>query len=378
LEAAAETGGRKLSARASQGFKALVIIVIALALLAAVIDELTPHAGGPASSSYATSADGLAGYAELLTRAGHSVARLRVAPAQAALDPRETVVLLDPSVVLPDDVSALRRFLAAGGRLIAGGPEPGAWVSELIGNSPVWGAAGQTTSTPLLPVPETAGVRVVQSAGEGSWSDAGGTLPVLGDPRSSLLTVRSLGAGRISLLADASPLQNRLLADADNAQLGLALAGEPGRPVAFDEAAHGYGQSGGLAALPTRWKWALLGAVAAALLAVAARIRRLGPAEPPPAPALPPRRAHVEALASALARTGQPGQAAEPVHRHARALVLRRAGLPASASAEELDEAAARLGLDPAEVRAITPPELADGDVLAAGSALAKLSGVPS
>jgi hypothetical protein len=366
-----------VSARATQGLKALVIIVIAFALVAAVVERLTPHSSGPASSSYATSADGLAGYAELLTKAGHSVTRLRIAPARAALDPRETVVLLDPSVVLPDDVSALRRFVAAGGRLIAGGPEPGAWLSELIGNSPVWSAAGQTTSTPLVPVAETGGVGVVQSAGEGTWSDAGGTLPVLGDPRSSLLTVTSLGAGRISLLADSSPLQNRLLADADNAQLGLSLAG-PGRPVAFDEAAHGYGHSSGLAALPTRWKWALIGALAAALLAVAARIRRLGPAQPPPAVALPPRRAHVEALASALARTGQPGQAAEPVHRHARALVLRRAGLPSSASADELGEAAARLGLDPAEVRAVTTSALGDGDVLAAGSALAKLSGVPS
>lgn len=286
------------------------IVVVALALLAAVIDELTPHAGGPTSSSYATSADGLAGYAELLSRAGHAVSRLRVRPSTATLDPRSTVVLLDPSLVLRDDVAALRRFVIAGGRLIAGGREPGAWLSELVAGSPSWTDTGDTTATPIVPVPETSGVNLVGSAGTGAWSDAGGTLPALGGARSSLLTVVTLGAGRTALLADSSPLQNRLLAHADDAALGLALAGAPGRPVAFEEASHGYGASSGLAALPARWKWALLGLVIAALLAVAAKIRRLGPAAPPPVPALPPRRVHVEALASALARTDHPGERA--------------------------------------------------------------------
>ncbi len=37
----------------------------------------------------------------------------------------------------------------------------------------------------------------------------------------ALLLERAYGRGRIELLADASPLQNRLLASADNAQFGL-------------------------------------------------------------------------------------------------------------------------------------------------------------
>jgi hypothetical protein len=354
---------------ARQALKVLGVIAAGAVIVAGAIDQLTPSSSGPTSSSYASSADGLAGYAELLSRLGHGVTRLRVAPSRAALDPGTTVVFLDPNVVLRSDVAALRRFVIAGGRLIAGGREPGAWLSELIADSPSWRPTGATASTPLVPVPETAGVDVVQSAGEGSWSDPGGTLPAVGGPRRSLLTVVSLGSGRIELLADASPLQNRLLAQADNAQLGLGLAGEPGRPVAFEEAAHGYGARRGLAALPTRWKWALLGLVAAALLGVAARFRRLGPPAPAATPAPPPRRVHVEALASALARTDRPGEAAEPVRRHARSLVLRRA------HGEDLAQAAQKLGLDPDEVRALDAPELADDDVLAAGSALSKLTG---
>ena len=77
----------------------------------------------------------------------------------------------------------------------------------------------------------------------------------------------------------------------------------------------------------------------------------------------------VEALASALARTDRPGEAAEPVRRHARSLALRRA------HGQDLAQAAQKLGLDPDEVRALDAPELADDDVLAAGSALSKLTG---
>jgi Domain of unknown function (DUF4350) len=360
---------------ARRAAKPVAAAVIGLALLAVVIDGFTPRSSGPPSSSYATSAEGLSAYAGLLSSAGHGVTRLRVLPSRAQLSPDETLVLLDPNLLLPGDLSALRTFVAAGGRLIAGGPDPGAWVSQLILDAPVWSSEGQVSSTPVLPVPETSGVGVVQSAGAGSWSNAGATLPALGEPSSPMLTVATVGAGRISLLADSSPLQNRLLAHADNAALGLALAGTPQRPVVFEEAVHGYGGRTGLAALPARWKWTLIGLVSAALLAVAARIRRLGPPQPAAGPALPPRRAHVEALASALARTEHPGAAAEPAHRHARSLVLRRAGLPANATADAVAAAAARLGLDAAEVQAVAAPTLADGDVLAAGRALAKLAG---
>ena len=114
---------------------------------------------------------------------------------------------------------------------------------------------------------------------------------------------------------------------ADDAAFGLAIAGAPSRPVSFEEAVHGYGEARGLAALPTRWKWALGGLLLAALVAVAARFRRLGPPEPTPVPPQPPRRAHVDALGSALARTGRPAEAAGPVQAQARTLVLTRARL---------------------------------------------------
>lgn len=350
------------------------IALIGLFVLAMLINQFTPHSGGTSSSSYATADDGLAGYASLLMKSDHPVSRLRTPPSHAVLDPRSTIVMLDPDVVLAKDVTALRSFVQAGGRLITGGRAPEGWLGELLNGAPDWTSKAPSSASTLVPVPETAGVQFVESDGTGTFTEAGSTLPVLGDAHQALATVVNLGAGRVVLLADSSPLQNHLLAHADDAAFGLAIAGPAGRPVGFEEAVHGYGEARGLAALPTRWKWALGGLLLAALALVAARFRRLGPPEPAPVAPQPPRRAHVDALASALARTGRPAQAAEPVQAQARRLVLTGARLTHEASETQIRAAGERLGLDADEARAVAAPALGNADVIPAGRALAKLS----
>src|SRR5262249_56430956 len=99
-----------------------------------------------------------------------------------------------------------------------------------------------------------------------------------------LATVAPVGRGRVIALADPSPLQNRLLAVADNAGFGLVAAGD-GRTVAFAEGAHGYGHARGLGAIPGRCQAAPLRLTLAALLGGVAAGRRLGP----PADAARPR-----------------------------------------------------------------------------------------
>lgn len=227
-----------------------LVVVAVYVVGAAVVNELTPHAAGTPSSSYSTASDGLNGYAQLLQRSGHPIARLRSRPAAARLDPGQTVVLLNPDVLTRADVNALRTFVVAGGRLIAGGREPDPWLAELLTDPPSWNSNGDEIATILAPVPETGAVQSVQTNGDGSWSRAGATLPALGNGPSSLLTVGGLGAGRVALLADPSALENDRLASADNAALGVGLAGPSGRPVAFEEGIHGYGSAHGLAGLP--------------------------------------------------------------------------------------------------------------------------------
>ena len=363
-----------MSSRAWTVVGVLVGAVILWNLVALGLDRATGNPGGPVSSSYATAPEGLAAYFDLLRRSGHPVSRLRARPADADLDPASTVVLLDPVSVSAADAAALRRFVEAGGRLVAGGAGADLWVGGILDHAPTSSPAGSRSAEPIAPVEELAGVSAVRAEGSSAWSDPGEALPVLGGPSgAALLVIAASGRGRVDLLADASPLQNRFLGAEDNAALGLGLAGPSSRPVQFVESVHGYGESSGLRAIPSRSRWALAGLGLAALLLMVARGRRLGPPEREARALPPPRRAYVEALAATLERTKRPAEAAAPVRAAARNRLARRAGLEPDAPTERLAEAAARLNLTPEETDAILASTAAGVDIMAAGRALARL-----
>jgi len=201
----------------------------------------------------------------------------------------------------------LLAFVADGGRLVIGGSDSQGTLPAVIPRPPRWSSSAATSE---LPSPGAgaivAGVSEVRSAGEGEWSVTAGYRAALRDGAGgSLLLERTIGRGTIELLADASPLQNRLLDVADNAQFGLDLIGPRVRPVVFVESVHGFGERIGLAALPSRWWLAFALLALAGLLWILARGRRLGPSEPAGAPAPPPRSAYVEAISLLLERTDE-------------------------------------------------------------------------
>ncbi|HEX2039890.1 MAG TPA: DUF4350 domain-containing protein [Acidimicrobiales bacterium] len=285
----------------------LVAAVVAVNLLFAGVRTVVGggRPGGPPSSSYATAEHGLAAYADLLADQGRRVTRLRVPLDEARLDPAETLVLADPDDLDVAEADAVAAFVASGGRLVAAGARAGPVLRRLLGGDLAWTSAGARTARPIVPVPETAGTTEVRSSGRGSWRDAAAGLPVLvGDGR-VLGVVADVDRGRVVALADASPLHNRLLDDAGNAAFGLAAAGEQGRPVRFAESVHGYGEAGGFAALPDRWVFAAFVLFLSVLTWMWSRGRRLGPPDEPERELPPPRRAYVDALAAALARTRQ-------------------------------------------------------------------------
>jgi hypothetical protein len=289
------------------------------------------------------------------------------------LDPRDTLVVLDPAGLTQDDGDAIAVFLEHGGRLVAGGRAPSAWLSWIL-DAPEWSPEPVGRSGfQVAPVPELRRVGAVQADGDGSWSDPGGAVPALGSPRRTLFVVASPGDGRALLLADASPLQNDLLDEADNAAFALALAGERGRRVVFAESVHGFGRSTGLAAVPGRWWWALGGLVLAGLLYLVARGRRLGPPEREERELPPPRRAYVEAVGSLLARTRNAGNAGARVQAAARARLVGRLGLSPEASDDEIRAAAARAKLPADDLAAVLEPVRDERQLLAAGRALARL-----
>lgn len=342
--------------------------IVAVNVALGAVDELTGGTpGGPHSSSYATGSDGAAAYAALLRRDRRRVLRLRTRPSQAVLDPAYTVVLLDPPFVLQEDGRALREFVRSGGRLVAGGPGVVRVLETVLDDELDWSDEGVLRPRLLSPAPELAGVQEVRSTG-GVWSDTGGALPVLGSREGALLAVAAVARGRVVALADTSPLSNAALADGDNAQLALGLAGPSGRTVGFLESYHGYGEATGIAAVPDRWVAALaLGLVAAAAF-VLARGRRLGPPDPEARTLAPARRLYVESLAAVIARARRPDEAAEPVRERARRL-YDEASRPGTSGSE----LARALGLSEEDVAAIRGETSGTAGVLAAGRALARL-----
>ena len=347
--------------------------LIAFSALSNLVEHVTPKPHGPRSSSYATSAEGLAAYASLLADYGHPVRRLRRSPAERAIDPRDTAVLLDPGAVRSDDAAALREFVRQGGRLVVGGESSDLWLQGLLSEPPAWSSSTARDARPIVPVPETAGVEEVEAEGPGTWRDAGQALPVVAGDDRPVVAVANVGRGRVVLLADPSPLQNRLLDRADNAALGLAVAGAKGRRVDFLERVHGYRPASGFAAIPWSWRVALGGLVLAALALMLARGRRLGPPEAESRELAPPRRAYVESLAAVLARTKRPAEAIESVRAEAKRLLTQRGQLDDDPDEDALRHLGHGAGLTDHEVDALLGTARGKAGVLAAGRALAKL-----
>jgi hypothetical protein len=241
------------------------IVLATFLVLGLVAQAFAPAPQGPPLSSLSTTPAGVAGWAELLQRAGHPVSQLRTPIAEARLKPGTTLVVLAPAPLSSADAGRLGRFVTSGGRLVIGGP-------GIAAGSADPGLRARTTEV---------------------------------SPDSS---AQSLAVNRALRLASAAPLQNRALAGAENAEFSLRLAGPARAPVTFAEAIHGFGPATGLAAFPSRW-W-----VAIALLALAAgafvlaRGRRLSGPDPRPAQVPTPRSAYLEAMAATLRSTAEHGR----------------------------------------------------------------------
>ena len=345
-------------------------VVVALNVVAAIGNRIAPQPTGPAYSSYSTTADGTAGLAELLERDGREVEQLRGSLADAAPDPEATVFVIGADRLSSDEALVLEEFLAAGGRLVAGGPNPH-WLDSVVGGIPEWSVEGSDELRPLVPAPEVRAVGTVEADGLGTWDAGSDGLPLLGGGDGPVLVAKRSGEGRALLLADVSPLQNAALDEGDNATLALGLAGEGDRKVIFVEGVHGFGETRGLGALPSDWKWALGGLGLAALTLMWAIGRRFGPPEDDRRPLPPPRKRYVDAQALTLARTHKPAEAVAPVLGAARERLARRAALGPEAGEPQMRKAAEQLGLEPDETEAVLGH---NPDVLAAGRALARLS----
>ena len=286
--------------RAQRVVAVVVTLVVGVNVVLAGLGDVVPSSpGGPSSSAYGTASDGLAAYADLLERSGHEVTRLRRTVGPADLPVGATAVVADPTRLSEAEGAALGRFVVDGGRVLVSGASSASLVEAFTGRPAHFDAVeGGARVQVWVPTTFTGSALTLEGDRGGRWSDYGSLLPLAGaDGRATLLTA-TVGRGRLLALADTAPLLNANLDRADNASLGLALAG-PGRPVVFVESVHGF-ESGGLGAVPSGWKWAAAGLAVALLLGLWAAGTRLGPPEPTVRVLRPPRADYVDAVAATM------------------------------------------------------------------------------
>jgi hypothetical protein len=297
-----------------------------------------------------------------------------------------TLFVLNPQGKLTSELAAIHGYLLAGGTVVLAGRPAAGVLRDLLGPGPlpIWQEATPGLSRAAAPAPENYAANTVISTTSGSWRTAatGGVedqrlRTLLGGSRGALALLAEVGRGRLVLLASSSPLDNGLLGRDDNAAFALDLAGPAGSPVAFDEYDHLKTSSGaGIAGLPGHWQAGLLLALVAVVVWILSAARRFGPPVRAEREPVPPRIAHVDAVAALLA-SGAPARlaaGAAPLRVAAREKLCRVLRARPDTKDAELVARAASAALPPDLVTAIVAEPRSEKDLLALGRAYATLS----
>ena len=309
-------------------------------------------------------------FAKLISVEGHDLKRVSSRLPEGDLRPSDTLVVVDPTSRSDGDAATIRRFVERGGRAVLGHAQ----AEQVAGRAPTGPTHSDDSGTSFslqVPIAEVASVNRVETSGDGSWASPGAFLPGLGDAGGALLVAGSLGSGRLLLLADLSALDNEHITRGENAALVEALVGAAGQRVVILESPLAFSAPTGFSAIPANWRWALLGLLTSAIVAMVAFGRRLGPPEHPDRELPPARVSHAVAVGGLLARTGQDGPVATSIQRRAQRVLA--GSLQASWSPEQTVAEAIRRGVPASDAHALVGPINGADGLLRAGRALAQL-----
>ncbi len=295
----------------------LVAAVLAVAILGQISNQ-TRGARGPDSSSYATSAGGLAALFSLLESNKIPTARLTTPIDDAwtfgTLRRGDVLVVLDQDLSR-SEIASLLEFARTDSPIVAGGRSTNSWLTELVvANFETTPPDGFALRTQLgakgamsVLVPE-GDVRYTVAAGGGAPVAFAGEMPGAIGFDGNAQPVE-IAAGSVVALSDTTIFANAQLATRENAAFALALL-QPnaGGRVVFAEAGHGFrsGRGAGLAAIPSPVRTMLVGLVLAVIAWMFAVGKRVGDPDLANRPLAPSRFDHVEAVAALSSRTRRP------------------------------------------------------------------------
>ncbi|WP_377271078.1 DUF4350 domain-containing protein [Peterkaempfera sp. SMS 1(5)a] len=341
--AAADPSGTSLAPTPGRLWRRSRGLLVAAALLVTaglLYGGLRNDAQYPPLDPRSTAPDGTHAVTRLLERQGIAV-DTAPGPGKTLDDGRPTTVLLLPGTLTRRHLQELRdTVLAGGGRvvLVSPGPTelsvlaPTTRLADPDGDAPP--AVSSASTEPDCDLPEA------RRAGS---AELGGLLYAPAEPAQGCyfrdgrpaLVRSSEGNGDTVVLGSGRFLTNDRLDDDGNAALALGLLGAHRRLVwylpDYDQATadSGAGSQGLLALLPAGWRWGLLQAAVAALLAALWRARRLGPVVPENLPVTVRASETTEGRARLYRRAKARDRAADALRRATRSRLSGSLGLPA-------------------------------------------------
>jgi hypothetical protein len=288
--------------------------LLMLGLLSLLVRDTTPDDdSGPALRASSNRPRGARALMIWLTELGY---RPRTIAYRAFdVDPStRALFVLRPTYVFADhEIEQIGRWVERGGVLLIVDDGDNALLNYFDAGVQRRGSVAVQTATPLQPLFLNPPVETVTVSRASTISTRDPTwIPVLGIDGSNeqpVAAMRSVGNGRVYVIADPYPVSNAGIGEADNAAVILnILAGLPrGSVIAFDEYHQGLTEHGTLSARLVRepWGWAIIYAAALIFLYLALSGRRFGRAATPAPIATLRSRAEYVATISGLLRRGQ-------------------------------------------------------------------------
>ncbi len=303
-------------------------------LAALILISFLGNGYGGIPSSHSNSSSGARAAYLLLRRLGYPVRRWTEPPSQLPSAATGVVlVVADPEVIHPQDLSRLREFVARGGRVVATGPM---FSLAFERQQPILPAIQFAWKRyhPVRVSPLTRGVRSILLSATMSFTADDGT-PFRGGGLYPIKEFR-YGRGTVVWWASAVPLTNSAISRADNAELLLNSVGNKSRQVLWDEYFHTPPQGVWSATANSSFKWVLLQLGLLAVLVCFTWSRHFGAVRPLQAQDRHNSLEFIDSMAALFAKARASNTALAIVYEDFRASLQRRLGMRPGSSVQEL------------------------------------------
>jgi hypothetical protein len=343
-------GVKDLTILATAGI-AIAVLAIAGALIAPppVVDD-------ERGSTFSPGPDGAKAAYLTLKQLGYRIERSIEPVTAVAADPASTALVLASPAEPPSDQDrrAIRRFLEAGGLVLATGRVGAAFLGGQVEDESPVTPSPPTEYSPTVPSSLASGaLRITMAPEAESVRFDPAFLIIYGADRAGVVRTSLVCGGRAVWWAGSTPISNDAIASAGNLDLLVNALGPPdGRAILWDEHYHGHARSMWSYAAATPLLWVLAQTGIMAIVALATYSRRRGPVRSKVVDSRTSPMEFVETLGGLYeqARAAHASVGASLVR--LRRLLHTASGLPVGSSTDALSRtAAARFGVAEGEVR---------------------------